>query len=203
MSKGYDDYQDSSASIDVAIIDTESGTTVSGTTSLTRAVYESPKEERDSTASQLIVQRDARLKEAAPLLPDAVHKVLENPDTFELIKTHGVVIVMNSNIYGSALCGDVYQPNFAFVRQWNQIKNNIDTKRLKNEIEGAIGLMQKRATTSDHYADLASLSFARDELEKADGPAMLKHLKKVGKFGVDIVKDVGATVLAALILGAL
>jgi hypothetical protein len=72
---------------------------------------------------------------------------------------------------------------------------------LKTEIEQVIDLMQKRASESGHYSDLANLSFARDELKKADGPAMLKYLKKVGGFGLDIIKGVGSSILATILLG--
>ena len=61
--------------------------------------------------------------------------------------------------------------------------------------------MQKSAIEGGHYEDLANLSFARDELKKADGPEMLKHLRKVGAFGLDVIKSMGASILATILLG--
>ncbi len=82
----------------------------------------------------------------------AVHRILENPDTSEQVKSGNLVVVMNSNLYGSALAGDVHQPNIAFIQEWNQIKNDIDIDSLKTEIEEPIGLMQKSAIEGAPFA---------------------------------------------------
>ncbi len=196
-----DTKKDYSASINLAVIDTESGTTLSGTTDLPQALYERPKEERNNGASQLIIERMERLREARTLLPGVVNRILENSDASEQLTSGNLVIVMNSNIYGSALAGDVHQTNIAFIQEWNQVKNDIDIDTLNTEIEEVIGLMQKSAAEGGHHTDLANLLFARDELKKADGPAMLKYLKKVGEFGLDVIKGTGSSILTTLLLG--
>ena len=200
MTKDDGSDEDYSASINLAIIDTDLGTSISGTTNLPRTLYESPKDERDNRASQLILQTNAQLKESEKQLTRAVHKILENPDSSEKLTSGSLVIVMNSNLYGSAIAGDVHQLSIAYIEEWNQKKNDIDIEKLKAEFEKIIGIMQQKARGGEHYEDLANLSFARDELNKADGPAMLKHLKKVGEFGLDIAKGIGCSLLAALLL---
>lgn len=201
MSKDDDNHKDYSASINLAIIDTELGTTVSGTTNLPRSLYERPKEERDNRASQLIVERNEQIREAEKSLTGAVHRILENPNSSEQLTEGKLIIVMNSNFYGSALAGDVYQPNVTLIQEWNQVKNDIDIDKLKNEIEEAIGIMQKSAIKGEHYTDIANLSFAIDELKKADGPEMLKYLKLMRKFGLDVIKGMGSSILVTLLLG--
>ena len=194
-------YKNYSASIDHALIDIELGTTVSGTTNVPTEFYKRPKEERDKNASQLIIERHEPIKHTGVDLTGAVHRLLETPDSSEQLKAGNFVIVMHSNFYGSAVGGDVHQPNIAYIQEWNQVKNGIDIDVLKTEIEKAIGIMQKSAAEGGHYEDIANLRFASDELKKADGLAMLKHLKKVGAFGLDIIKGTGSSILVALLLG--
>jgi hypothetical protein len=195
-----DSKKDYSASINLVVIDTESGTTLSSTAGLTRELYESPKDERNNEASQLIIERMEKLRKARMLLPGVVDRVLENPNSSEQVELGNLIIVMNSNFYGSALAGDVHEPNITFIQEWNQVKNDIDIDSLKLEIEKAIDLIQKSASEREHYSDLANLSFARDELKKADGPEMLKYLKKVGEFGLDVIKGMGSSILVNLLI---
>jgi hypothetical protein len=194
-------FENFAASIDHAVIDTESGVTVSGTTYVPKTLYERPHKERDVNASRLLVRTNESMRNLEPLLPDAVHKILEKPGTSDQLRTGNVIFVMHSNFYGSSISGDVHQPSLQFVEEWNQIKNSVDLSRLHSEIETAIGLLVKNAKEGDHYTDVASLTFARDELKKADGPAMLKHLRSVGKFGLDIIKSMGSAILVKLIMG--
>jgi hypothetical protein len=78
MSQKYKDY---SASIDHALIDIESGTTVSGTTNVSTEIYMRPKKERDKNASQLIVERHESIKHAEADETGVVHRLSENPDS--------------------------------------------------------------------------------------------------------------------------
>ena len=189
------------ASIDHVVIDTEKLTTVSGTTNVPQSVYERPQKERDLSASQLLIEKNKAMEEVEPEITNALHSLLRNPNESAQIRKGNLVVVMNSNIYGSAIGGDVQQANLTFIQEWNQVKNEVDIDRLRAEVEEAIILLQKNACKDEHYTDLANVTLARDELKKADGPSMLKYLRKTGEFGLDIIKGMGSTVLLQLLMG--
>ena len=192
-----------SASIDHAIINRDSTLTTvsSGATNLPEYILEQPQEERDKSASKLLVQKDETLKGAYPELSKAVHNILENPDSSEQVQKGNVTIIMHSNIYGSAFSGDVQQANLTFNQEWNQIKNEIDFDQLRSEVKEAIEKMQMKDVEAQHLTDLSNIVLARDQLDKADGPSMLKYLRKTGEFGLDIIKGIGADLLLMLIKG--
>ncbi len=181
-------------------IDTVSGYTVSGTTSIPKNQY-SKLDELSSTATKLIVEKNQAMRPLESSLQEIVSRALENPGAPEQYRHENQIIILNSNIYGSALGGDVRHANLTFIQEWNQIKNEVDTKVLRQELDSVIGMLRKHAKKEEDYTDLANLTFARDELNKADGPAMLTHLKKVGSFGLDIAKEAAASIIVKLITG--
>jgi len=191
------------ASIDYVAIDTESGVTVSGTTNLPETLYKKPIKERDLSASQLLIQRNEKIKEVESLVTEVVHNVLETPNSSAQGKEGNLFIFLNSNFYGSSVGGDVHEVNITLIQEWNQIKNEINTKQLLTEFEKVIQRVQEQAKEDQHRTDLANITLARDELNKADGPAMLKYLRKVGGFGLDIIKAVGSEILIKLITGGI
>lgn len=196
-----DNKEDLSASIDYVAIDMASWTTVSGTTQVPQAVYRQPPPERDVSASQLIIQKNETIKQVEPILRSIVHNVLENPNSSAQGKEGNTFIFVNSNFYGSPVGGDVQEANISLINEWHKVKNEIDTKQLLTEITEVIQRIQKQSKEDDHRIDLANITLARDELNKADGPAMLKYLKKIGGFGKDIIIEVAAETLKKIILG--
>jgi hypothetical protein len=187
-------------SINHAVIDILSGTTASGTMNIPQTLYQQPQGERDFNASQLLIKQNEAMRPAEDDLTKAIHRLLEQPDSSEQVKKGNVIIVMHSNFYGSAVGGDVQQANLSFIEEWNQVKNDIDFDKLRSEFDKAIMVLQKNAKEDQHFTDLANMTFARDELNKADGPAMLRYLRQVGKFGLDIVKGIGVSLLVQLIM---
>ncbi|MBW2106866.1 MAG: hypothetical protein JRI26_12820 [Deltaproteobacteria bacterium] len=55
------------------------------------------------------------------------------------------------------------------------------------------------ASSPEHYKDIAEVVRAREELNKANGPGMLKHLKRVGNWVLENAKDMSARVIVKLI----
>ncbi len=121
-------------------------------------------------------------------------------------------MIGESAVYSFSLCLDVLSLFFGWIQvckkfletlinEWHEIKNEIDTKQLQTEFAEVIQKIQEQAKEDEHRTDLANITLAKDELNKADGPAMLKYLKKIGNFGKDIIVEIGAEALKKIILG--
>lgn len=194
--------EDFSASIDYVAIDIDSGTTVSGTTQVPQAIYRQAQPERDMSASRLIIEKDKNIRQAEAILPEVVNRVLENKNTSAYSKGGNVFLFVNSNFYGSAVGGDVREANITLINEWHEVKNEIDMKKLLTEFEEVIHRVQEQAKEDEQRTDLANITLARDELNKADGPAMLKYLKKIGEFSKEIIIEIGAETLKKIITGS-
>ena len=188
------------ATITHTVIDKASQSTVATTTTLPPEVMNQNEAERDTTASALLLESDITLENIQDL-PKIVHDLLSRPGESSLTRSGDVYIHFNSNIYGSAIGGDIHQSNIALINEWNTIKSNIDFEKLSTEFSALIEAMKQKATDSDQFKQIGEIAVARDELKKADGPAMLKHLKKGGKFALQVAKEVGLSLLRKILTG--
>lgn len=202
MSENNNDKTESTGFINHAIIDRRSGVTSSGSTSIPSYLFKQERDDRSYNASRLIYKAHPEVKEVEGEMSEVMSTLLEKADESAFIQKGNNFYLFNSQIYGSIAGGDVQQ-NWIYVEKWTQVKNEIDTDRLLAELEKVIELAKNKANTNEHLTDLAYLTLARDELRKADGPAMLKYLKKVGSFGRDIAVGVISGYLDKLMSGQL
>lgn len=185
------------ASIDIAL-----GSTYTTTTILPPEVMNQPKDERDLNASRILIENDHQLKEVEEELPQTLHPLLERQNEASLLMKGRNPIFINCSFYGSPIGGDIHSDEMTFLNEWNQHKDSINVEALKAEFPRLIENMIKSIRENSDFEKVGYVSIAQNELNKANGPGMLKHLKKAGDWVLEIAKDVGSKVIVDLLTKA-
>jgi hypothetical protein len=93
--------------------------------------------------------------------------------------------------------GTTFNNNYAGA--WNNLKADVDLAKLAAELATIQAEAKSRAATADQFSSLANLASAREAAEKGDGPTVMEHLKRAGKWIWELAKEVGTSVAAKVI----
>jgi hypothetical protein len=180
-------------------IDLASGASATTTTTLPPDILNRSMVERGVAISDEIIKKDSALKEIEADLPAQINRLIEKEQESAALKSVNHYFYINCNIYGSVFGGDIQSVNMSFTNTWNMMKDSIDTDFLKKELQMLLEELPKRAKEDSHYEKLAEVSQALYELNKANGPGMLRHLKKAGKWVLDVALETGKDIAAKVI----
>ena len=181
------------------IIDTKLGTTLSGTTSLPQHVLNQERDKRNYNASSLVTGNYRDTKEIENEMPGIMNPLLDGKQESSTFKKAHHFYYFNCNIYGSPMGSDVEQMTLAYVKEWNQKKDSIDINRLGAELNTLIEELKQRVQKDTDYKDVSEVVVARDELKRANGPEMLKYLRKATPWVLDVAKSIGVGLVVSLL----
>lgn len=185
--------------ITTASIDVTSASTHTTTTSLPPEVMNQPKDKRDLNASRMLIENDYQLKEVQDELPQTIRPLLDRQNEASLLMKGRNPVFINCSFYGSSIGGDIHSNEMTFINEWNQHKDIIDINELNRELSRLIETMIKSHKQNSDFEKVGYVSIAQKELSKANGPGMLKYLKKAGEWALEVAKDVGADVIVKLL----
>lgn len=185
--------------ITTASIDVTSASTHTTTTTLPPEVMNQPKDKRDLNASRMLIENDHQLKEVEDQLPQTIHPLLERQNESSLLMKGKNPVFINCSFYGSPIGGDIHSDEMTFLNEWNQHKDVLDIEALKADFTRLIEKMIESSRQKSDFEKVGYVSIAQKELDKANGPGMLKHLKKAGDWVLEVAKDVSAEVIVKLL----
>lgn len=189
----------SGVTITTASIDVTSASTHTTTTTLPPEVMNQPKDKRDLNASRMLIENDHQLKEVEDQLPQTIHPLLERQNESSLLMKGKNPVFINCSFYGSPIGGDIHSDEMTFLNEWNQHKDVLDIEALKADFTRLIEKMIESSRQKSDFEKVGYVSIAQKELDKANGPGMLKHLKKAGDWVLEVAKDVSAEVIVKLL----
>lgn len=185
--------------ITTASIDVTSASTHTTTTTLPPEVMNQPKDKRDLNASRMLIENDHQLKEVEDQLPQTIHPLLERQNESSLLMKGKNPVFINCSFYGSPIGGDIHSDEMTFLNEWNQHKDVLDIEALKADFTRLIEKMIESNRQKSDFEKVGYVSIAQKELDKANGPGMLKYLKKAGDWVLEVAKDVSAEVIVKLL----
>jgi hypothetical protein len=185
--------------ITTASIDVTSASTHTTTTTLPPEVMNQPKDKRDLNASRMLIENDHQLKEVEDQLPQTIRPLLERQNESSLLMKGKNPVFINCSFYGSPIGGDIHSDEMTFLNEWNQHKDVLDIEALKADFTRLIEKMIESSRQKSDFEKVGYVSIAQKELDKANGPGMLKHLKKAGDWVLEVAKDVSAEVIVKLL----
>ena len=74
------------------------------------------------------------------------------------------------------------------IRDWKKVAGTTDLKSVAAELAQLVQALRVQAANSEQYADLLCVSEACDAAAKGDGPGMLGHLKRAGKWTWEVAE---------------
>lgn len=185
--------------ITTASINITSASTHTTTTTLPPEVMNQPKDKRDLNASRMLIENDHQLKELEDQLPQTIRPLLERQNESSLLMKGKNPVFINCSFYGSPIGGDIHSDEMTFLNEWNQHKDVLDIEALKADFTRLIEKMIESSRQKSDFEKVGYVSIAQKELDKANGPGMLKHLKKAGDWVLEVAKDVSAEVIVKLL----
>lgn len=180
-------------------IDVTSASTHTTTTTLPPEVMNQPKDKRDLNASRMLIENDHQLKEVEDQLPQTIRPLLERQNESSLLMKGKNPVFINCSFYGSPIGGDIHSDEMTFLNEWNQHKDVLDIEALKADFTRLIEKMIESSRQKSDFEKVGYVSIAQKELDKANGPGMLKHLKKAGDWVLEVAKDASAEVIVKLL----
>jgi len=180
-------------------IDLTSGVSATTTTTLPPEILSRSAIERGVAITDEIVKKDRALKDIEVELPAEVNRLLQKGQDSVALKRGHNYYYFKCNFYGSSFGGENQSVNMTFVNAWNLMKDSTDIESLKNEIPLLVKELIKHAENESDYEKIANVIQAMDELKKANGPGMLQHLKKAGKWVLDVALETGKDIAAKVI----
>ena len=182
-------------------IDVTSGRTITTTTTLPPEVLQQPTEKRDALAAEIIGKEHKLPQDQGVNLSEIINTLLEGKTDERIIESGNNLILINCSIYGH-VGGTISDSEITFINNWNQIKDNLDVKQLRNELnEIKKHIVSKEESHIVTPSEKAYVIKALDELDKANGAGTLKYLKKAGKIVVEMAKDIGAQLIIEVLKG--
>lgn len=124
------------------------------------------------------------------------------------------IFINNLNIVEKGNMGDTYNVGQAvavgphasgiasqvsFQQVWAQNQGTIDLQGLAKELATLRGALRQRATEPEQDIAVGQVAAAEAAAKKGDGPKMLEHLKSAGMWVLDVAKDIGVEIAAAVI----
>ena len=87
-----------------------------------------------------------------------------------------------------------------FIQIWNQPGQSVDLSKLAEELAALRQAMAAKATAPEHYTAIGEVASAETQAKNGNGPKVLEHLSKAGKWALDFARDMGVQVAAELII---
>lgn len=122
----------------------------------------------------------------------------------------------NVNSSGGVLVGDEYTVgqagavgphssahDMSFTQVWNQAAGDINLPALKGELTSLRAAMKEKSTEPEHDIAVAEVATAEVAASKGDGPKVMEHLARAGRWALSIATAIGTTVAAAAIKTAI
>lgn len=158
--------------------------------------------ERNTILDQL---RQARLNIRRNIERSLVRESLANSQPTQAI--------LNMNIEGNVISGDQYEvtgragavgPNAhvdsARMEQiWTRLADEIDMDRLRGELDSLRQELMARRLTADDDRVILEITQAAQAAEQGNGPGILSHLARTGRWALSTAKDIGVDLAAAMI----
>jgi len=91
----------------------------------------------------------------------------------------------------------------AVTQVWNEVKADIDLPTLANQLATLYTELRTDPDTPRYGGALGDLAEAEAAARGGDGPRVLEHLRRGGKWLLGVVRDAGPEVLAAAAKAAL
>ena len=131
-------------------------------------------------------------------LLEVVSILAKKPNTIKYIAEE---ITMNSDIYKTqgqtgAVGPGAHAHDINFNQLWNQYSSKIDLKQLAEELSNLRDSLIQKADEPEHYRAIAEVSEAETSAKDSNGPKVLKHLKKAGKWAFSVAENIGTTIAA-------
>jgi hypothetical protein len=90
-----------------------------------------------------------------------------------------------------------------FNQIWNKISDRTNLSEVASELAVLKVKLKDRSTEPEHHVSMEEVALAEDSAKKGDGAKTLEHLAKVGKWGLDIAKEIGTKIVAEMIIQAM
>lgn len=120
---------------------------------------------------------------------DASHlqAVWENHEGFKRMQLNGGS-VSNYNFYGPV--------SESPIGDHATLIQNMDVKQLARELDLLHSDLQSKATTPEQESDVQKVKEAAEEAKKGDKEAAFKHLKQIGEWGLQTLKELTSSIVA-------
>jgi hypothetical protein len=93
--------------------------------------------------------------------------------------------------------------DISFTQVWNQSADAIDLPALKNDLTALRAALKAEAKEPEEDIAVAEVAAAEVAASKGDGPKVLEHLAKAGRWALKVATEIGTLVAAAAINTAL
>lgn len=186
----------SHATLNNVIIDSTSGTTTTTSTTLPREILEQQQEERDLSATRLAIEKNAQLNSIKDKLPEIFGTLLDKKNDSLVYRDGTTYHFFSCQFYGAAVGHNI---DITFNNTWDQLKDSTDFQELRKELNILIERLPKSVTDIEQYQDIGHVVTASEELNKANGPGMLKCLKKAGNWVLTQAKAIDLPLIIRLL----
>jgi hypothetical protein len=86
--------------------------------------------------------------------------------------------------------------DMTFNQIWNHASSSIDLSILANELTQLRTKLKEQSTEPEHDVAVGEIACAEVAANKGDGPTVMKHLAKAGKWALDVATKIGIPVAA-------
>lgn len=86
-----------------------------------------------------------------------------------------------------------------FVQLWNQTSQSLELNKLTQELTRLRETMRARATAPEHDVAIGTVASAEIEAQKGNGPQVLEHLSKAGRWALGLAREIGVQLAAEVI----
>jgi hypothetical protein len=90
----------------------------------------------------------------------------------------------------------------SFAASWNQVGSAINLRQAAVELRALRDALRSGESSADHDEAIGAVASAEKAALAGDGPGMLEHLKRAGKWALDCATSIGTRVAAAAIKSA-
>ena len=94
---------------------------------------------------------------------------------------------------------NAHSHDLSFQQVWNEASSGINIGALSEELALLRPAMKAAATTAEQDVAVGEIALAEVAAKKHDGPTALKHLKKAGKWALEVAEKIGVGVATAAI----
>jgi hypothetical protein len=93
--------------------------------------------------------------------------------------------------------------NLTFYQIWQQTSGDLDIAKLAEELKVLRGRLRQEADSPQQDETVAEVSKAQRAAAAGDGPSVMQHLQKAGRWALDAASAIGTTLAAAAIKAAM
>lgn len=86
-----------------------------------------------------------------------------------------------------------------FTQELNQLESSVDLTRLAGELSTLLQLMKQEANKPEHHFAVSEIIEAEQAAKAGDGAKAIQYLKSAGKWILDFVSKIGASIIAEIL----